>query len=62
LFERVGTPEDLNKMRADLMKLGEWSREWMMMFNIDKCKVMHVGYGNGKAQYDMNGVGLQPCR
>jgi hypothetical protein len=35
-------------MRADLVKLGEWSKDWMM-FNVDKCKVMHLGYGNGKA-------------
>jgi ribonucleases P/MRP protein subunit RPP40 len=59
LFGTVGTLEEVNKMREDLVRLGEWSKDWLMLFNVDKCKVMHVGYGNGKASYDMNGVALR---
>jgi len=25
-----------------------------MLFNVDKCKVMHIGNNNGKAKYEMN--------
>ena len=30
-----------------------------MFFNIEKCKVMHLGYNNPKAYYVMNGSVLQ---
>jgi len=29
-----------------LQRLLDWSREWQMEFNIDKCKVMHIGRSN----------------
>jgi len=25
-----------------------------MLFNVDKCKPMHIGNNNGKAKYEMN--------
>ena len=30
-----------------------------MLFNVDKCKVMHIGNNNIKANYEMNGKLLQ---
>jgi hypothetical protein len=36
-----------------------WSKEWLMLFNVEKCKVMHIGFGNGKAGYVMDGVQVQ---
>jgi len=30
-----------------------------MLFNIEKCKVMHLGYNNLKADYVMDGSVLQ---
>ena len=30
-----------------------------MLFNTDKCKVMHFGFNNPQTEYDMNGVKLQ---
>jgi ribonuclease P/MRP protein subunit RPP40 len=30
-----------------------------MLSNVEKCKVMHIGFGNGKAGYKMDGVQLQ---
>jgi len=24
--------------------LMEWSKQWLLAFNTDKCKVMHIGY------------------
>jgi ribonuclease P/MRP protein subunit RPP40 len=39
--------------------LCKWSREWLMLFNVDKCKILHLGHGNKMVPYTMNGVGLQ---
>jgi len=30
-----------------------------MLFNVEKCKVMHTGYNNMKAEYFMDGVKLE---
>jgi len=34
-------------------------KEWQMLFNVEKCKVMHFGYNNRKADYLMDGVNLE---
>ena len=36
-----------------------WSNEWQILLNIEKCKVMHLGYNNLKADYVMDGSVLQ---
>ena len=30
----------------DLRKLKDWSDKWLLKFNPDKCKVMHVGHNH----------------
>ena len=30
-----------------------------MTFNVDKCKVLHVGHNNPRYSYSMNGVALK---
>jgi hypothetical protein len=30
-----------------------------MLFNVDKCRVMHFGYNNSKSTYEMNGKDLE---
>jgi len=32
---------------------------WQMLFNADRCKVMHMGFNNKQAKYDMNDVQLE---
>lgn len=46
-------------IKGDLMKLEKWSREWEMPFNIDKCKVMHLGNNNKETEYEMGGKKLK---
>ena len=43
----------------DLESLYEWSEQWQMIFNVDKCKVLHVGRNNSKHVYSMGGKDLQ---
>ena len=42
-------------MRHDLNELFKWSEDWLMLFNAEKCKVMHFGAGNKKVSYDLGG-------
>ena len=36
----------VQKLRANLRKLYNWSEDWLMLFNLDKCKIIHFGYNN----------------
>ena len=51
VFRIVSTPNDIVKLQYDLMNLCKLSDDWMMLFNADKCKVMHFGYNNTEADY-----------
>ena len=51
----VRSVEEVDKIRKDLVKLSSWSAEGLMLFNIDKCKVLHVGKNNNKSNYEMGG-------
>jgi ribonuclease P/MRP protein subunit RPP40 len=59
LYRQVETAEDIAKLRNDLERLASWSKEWLMLFNAEKCKVIHIGFGNMSARYMMDGVQFQ---
>ena len=40
-------------LQEDLNKVVEWARKWKMEFNVDKCKVMHLGHNNPRGTYSM---------
>ena len=44
-------------MREDLNKPSEWSRNWKMLFNVNKYKIMHFGKKT-HFPYSMNGQEL----
>jgi len=35
--------------------LVKWSADWQTLFNVDKCKIIYVGYSNCHADYYMCG-------
>jgi hypothetical protein len=45
---------DILGLQRDFKKLFEWSEDWLMLFNLDKCKMMHIGYNNPRVMYDMS--------
>ena len=46
LFRGVSRAADADMMQADLNALVAWSDSWLMPFNEDKCRIMHVGPRN----------------
>jgi len=36
----------INSLHNDLRTLVAWSKEWKTLFNLEKCKVMHLGFNN----------------
>ena len=53
-----GNP-DQQKLQDALDGLVEWAGRWGMSFNVQKCKVMHVGRDNSKLPYFMAGLQLE---
>jgi ribonuclease P/MRP protein subunit RPP40 len=44
IWAKIKENEDAEQLKQDLSKLGEWSDNWLLKFNLDKCKVMHIGH------------------
>ena len=42
----VETEEDRNRFQNMLTNLENWSSDWQMLFNMDKCHVIHAGRQN----------------
>ena len=51
LFRTVKSIDDCNILQNDLDMLSQWTNEWLLSFNVDKCKVMHIGKNNPKLEY-----------
>jgi ribonuclease P/MRP protein subunit RPP40 len=47
----IKTPEYLTRLQSDVDAMVDWSHTWLMPFNVDKCKVMHVGRAHNKSQH-----------
>jgi ribonucleases P/MRP protein subunit RPP40 len=58
IFGEVSSEEFVEGLRLDLKQLCSWSEDWLMVFNTEKCKVVHFGKNNPRAIYSINGVNL----
>ena len=47
------------QLQEDLDKCTEWAKQWMMEFNVSKCKVLHAGRTNRMKEYTMEGKILE---
>ena len=45
---------DALMLQSDLFKIHSWTREWLILLNIDKCKIMHLGRRNTAFNYTIN--------
>ena len=53
IFSSVDTEDGFQNVQQDINKLLDWSETWQMKFNINKCKVMHIGRHNSEQKYYM---------
>jgi len=44
----------------DVHNLCAWAHDWLMLFNVEKCKVMHLVFRNSNADYFLGTEKLQP--
>ncbi|XP_065677350.1 probable RNA-directed DNA polymerase from transposon BS [Hydra vulgaris] len=43
----------INKLQLDIDNIMKWSSLWLMKFNYEKCKIMHIGFKNPCITYSM---------
>ena len=55
ITSKVTTTADKLQFQSNLDTLISWSKKWQMKFNVDKCKVLHIGNNNQFTKYTMNG-------
>jgi hypothetical protein len=58
----INNDQDRRGLQLAMDRLIDWSERWGMLFNVSKCKVMHVGRSNDKKDYVMNGVTIDSTK
>ena len=56
LYKDLQNLEDFEMIQNDLDKLCQWTIKWLMFFNVDKCKILHIGKENPKFDYQMTDI------
>ena len=46
VFRKVTNDTYKSSLQDDIYKLVKWSEKWQMLFNLGKCKCMHIRHGN----------------
>ena len=62
LSRAITSPQDVETLQKDLNKLMGWATTWQMRFNVEKCKIMHLGGKNMNAIYTLGGEPLGESR
>lgn len=57
LISEIKDLADCLKMQEDIDELVKWSEEWLLGFNTEKCKIMHIGKKNPNFVYEMKSNG-----
>ncbi len=58
IASKVISTLDKEFLQRDFDKSSNRARDWQMKFNVEECKVMHIGINNDNVKYLMNGVEL----
>ena len=54
-LHKVDNTDDAARLQQSLDNLYQWSSDWQMLFNLDKCHVLHFGTTNPCNTYTING-------
>jgi hypothetical protein len=53
LCKNIRLDSDRDDLQQDLDKLSDWSQQWQMQFNVEKCSVIHLGHKNKEFNYKL---------
>ena len=51
VYNSVNNPENVNHLQNAIDNLYQWTQTWLLKFNKEKCKILHLGKNNEKNKY-----------
>jgi hypothetical protein len=51
LYKHISNLSDSENLQKNIYDLNTWSDEWLLQFNSQKCKIMHIGKDNPNYKY-----------
>ena len=57
----IVNPFNLERTKMDLEELQAWESLWVLNFNVEKCKVLHIGKSNPVNPYTFLNSDLSTC-
>ena len=55
----INDQSSANELQQAINNLFAWSVEWQMLFNIDKCHILHLGKSNPRFPYHINNTPMK---
>ena len=59
LYRSIRSVEDCFVLQNDINIMLDWSRHWLLSFNVSKCKVLHIGNTPYTGNYALDGIQLE---
>ena len=59
IYRPIHYIQDQIIIQQDLNNIYKWSQVWQLPFNVEKCKVLHIGKNNNNQVYSLNSHSLQ---
>ena len=53
VYNSVNNPENVNHLQNAIDNLFQWTQTWLLKFNKEKCKILHLGKNNEKNKYSI---------
>ena len=53
LYKEIDNLKDYEDLQDDIYELCRWTTKWLLFFNANKCKVLHIGNNNPRFDYEM---------
>ena len=51
IYHGVNDENNVNKLQKSIDAMYEWTQKWLLQFNKEKCKILHLGNKNEKNKY-----------
>ena len=51
VYNEIKNPNDVQQLQNSIDEMYEWTQKWLLKFNKDKCKIVHLGKNNKKYDY-----------
>ena len=51
VYKGIKNEDDIKELQNTIDEMFEWTQKWLLKFNKEKCKILHLGRNNKKTDY-----------